>query len=70
MNRAQKNICTLAEHIPKENTKELEFLRGCYRAWSGYEDSSASWPVHQLRGLEKRYTMTMNELKAKYRVKI
>lgn len=67
MNRAQKNIYDLAQRVYQTDTNSLEFLRGCYKAWSGYDDSSYSYPAHQLRGLEKKYGTTMAEIALRYK---
>ena len=66
MNKAQTRLIGLRVAIPLTETKELQFINDCIRAWEGYSEQEISYPAWQLRGLEKHYNLTVNELHKKY----
>lgn len=66
MNRAQTRLIELKLKIPDNRTHEHNFLTECIKAWAPYDDMQYSYPVWQLRALEKKYGTTVADIKTKY----
>jgi hypothetical protein len=67
MNKAQKNLIQIMKVA--EGSQAQAFLHECYKAWEGYDDSNYSYPHWQLRALEKKYGMTVGDIKNLYNIK-
>lgn len=66
MNTAQKNLTELLGKIPKEETKDREFIEKCIVVWDDYDDMSYSFPNWQLMALEKEYGTSVSSINRKY----
>lgn len=66
MNTAQKNLIALLNKIPKEETKDREFIQKCIVVWDDYDDSMIFFPNWQLMALEKEYGTSVASINEKY----